>query len=66
MRKKVRETEMTEHSAQHMFLLRPLLLQGLFDQSEFFPRISQPTACHTPEALSPPYSFFALTPSKAE
>lgn len=26
---------MTEHSAQHMFLLRPLLPRGLFDPSEF-------------------------------
>lgn len=49
---------MTEHSAQHMFLLRPLLPRGLFDPSEFPVNL---TARHTLEALA-----LSLRPSLRE
>lgn len=42
---------MTEHSAQHMFLLRPLLLQGLSDLFPFFQ--GSHSLSHASGSLSP-------------
>ncbi len=55
-----REIDMTEHSAQHMFLLHPLLLQGLFDLSDFF---SKDLTAHS---LSHAGGSLSLSPSKPE
>lgn len=52
-----RKIDMTEHSAQHMFLLRPLLLQGLFDLSEFF------QWSHSPQPVTRRRLSLSLRPS---
>lgn len=57
-----REIDTTEHSAQHMFLLRPLLLQGLFDLSEFF--FSR--GSHSPQPVTRRRLSLSLSPSKPE
>ena len=49
-----RGIDTTEHSAQHMFLLRPLLPRGLFDPSEFLVNLTAHSPSHAGGSRSLP------------